>query len=520
LRLHRQPLRAGEIVHHAQEEGLFSQNMFSRTPQKSMQARISLDIIKNGKQSKFVRLGRGLFSLQDSELKRSSESLLGGKYENIKVDNAYVAVRRQPTVPRERVLVIPEKHYHDVLSFQGFRPDDGTLCLTLLAGADTYIARTEAEEISGCKQVITYVIVTHGTKVLSFKRGRFNRAAEFLRSSMCIGFGGHVSEIDRTIFSFNDSGVRANAERELREELKFANSATIVKPDDFQCVGIINDDSNEVGRRHVGIVLQYDIADRDWSLWESIQRGEASINQLQWIDIVNTNVDISRYEYWSQLCWRAVFPVVVSAQPAYRVIRKKPFGGPHVLLVVGTIGSGKTLASQFLSRSYGYALINSGRVVSKIAGIAPIPQTPRLEFQEKVWQFIRKQDGARLLGEELLGLINKSTCSRILIDGVRQVSTLRLLREKSRLPVALLFIYASPDVAYELYAGRGESESKTGPDAFMKMFGALVEREIPFMASQADVVVYNWSGKAKLSSVLSAMADELGLKGRTTGNRL
>ncbi len=132
---------------------------------------------------------------------------------------------------------------------------------------------------------------------------------------------------------------------------------------------------------------------------------------------------------------------------------------------------------------------------------------------------MEQKGGTVVLAEELIKRVNSTTQPRILIDGIRQLSTLRFLRERSRVPVALLFVHASPDVAYRLYVGRGDAERQVEPDAFMKMFSAPVEREIPFMVSHADIVLYNWSGKAKLTSVLSAMADELGLRQPPAGNR-
>jgi hypothetical protein len=46
------------------------------------------------------------------------------------------------------------------------------------------------------------------------------------------------------------------------------------------------------------------------------------------------------------------------------------------------------------------------------------------------------------------------------------------------------------------------------------MLSAPVERDVPFMISEADVVVYNWSGEVGYGKTLSAMADELGLNRR------
>src|SRR3982750_1594040 len=65
LQKHRRPLRAREIVTYAQEQGLFSDEMHSRTPQKSLQARLSLDILQKGERSIFIRTARGLFYLRN-----------------------------------------------------------------------------------------------------------------------------------------------------------------------------------------------------------------------------------------------------------------------------------------------------------------------------------------------------------------------------------------------------------------------------------------------------------------------
>jgi hypothetical protein len=57
------------------------------------------------------------------------------------------------------------------------------------------------------KQFVTYVLVQCGQRLLFFRRSYLSRAAEFLRGSKCIGFGGHVSAADADILSL---GVRWN----------------------------------------------------------------------------------------------------------------------------------------------------------------------------------------------------------------------------------------------------------------------------------------------------------------------
>jgi HB1, ASXL, restriction endonuclease HTH domain len=65
LRKHGRPLKAREIVSFGIEDGLFADRQISKTPQRSMQARLSIDILEKGAESKFLRTGRGSFFLRD-----------------------------------------------------------------------------------------------------------------------------------------------------------------------------------------------------------------------------------------------------------------------------------------------------------------------------------------------------------------------------------------------------------------------------------------------------------------------
>ena len=64
LAKHRRPLRARDIINLAIEDG-FVESWDSHTPQKSMQARLSIDILQRGADSRFIRTERGRFYLRD-----------------------------------------------------------------------------------------------------------------------------------------------------------------------------------------------------------------------------------------------------------------------------------------------------------------------------------------------------------------------------------------------------------------------------------------------------------------------
>jgi hypothetical protein len=61
---HRRPMKAAELVSFGLDDG-FVESWESKTPQKSMQSRLSVDILKNGKASRFVRTKKGLFFLRN-----------------------------------------------------------------------------------------------------------------------------------------------------------------------------------------------------------------------------------------------------------------------------------------------------------------------------------------------------------------------------------------------------------------------------------------------------------------------
>jgi predicted NUDIX family phosphoesterase len=203
------PLKAREIVDRGIERGLFGDHVLSSTPEKSMQARLSMDILNRAGQSKFLRTERGRFDLRAKFPQATNTT--GAEH---------VAEKRVLRTPKEEVLCASQNAFAEVLTFQGI-DTDATAILGRLLRDDSieYVSRSNAEARNDAKQFVTYVLVQCGQRLLLFKRSYLSRAAEFLRGSKCIGFGGHVSEADFDILSRDDQGISACARRELVEEL-------------------------------------------------------------------------------------------------------------------------------------------------------------------------------------------------------------------------------------------------------------------------------------------------------------
>jgi predicted NUDIX family phosphoesterase len=293
-----QPLKAREIVDRGIERGLFGDHALSRTPEKSMQARLSTDILNRAAQSKFIRTERGRFTLR-SKLLNAEQVPDSSQSQQPVARSEYIAERRVLRTPSEEVLCVGEGAFKDVLTFQGIDTDANPILQQLLEQERiSYVSRSDAEVRNDAKQFITYVLVQCGQRLLFFKRSYLSRAAEFLRGSKCIGFGGHVSAADADILSHGDRGLEACARRELIEELHFPigehenggasahsseNTSALPRIPShvtvrlFQTVplerlGVLNDDSSEVGRRHVAVVYRAWL--QDWNRLRLLQKGD------------------------------------------------------------------------------------------------------------------------------------------------------------------------------------------------------------------------------------------------------
>jgi len=507
-----QPLTARQIVNFGFEDGYFADKELSRTPEKSMQARLSTDILGRGERSRFVRTERGKFFLR--ELLQRSVSL----GHDGKTLGEYTAIRRAPLPPSEHVLVCPRDAYAGILDFQGINTDySGILKRLISTKRLTYIPRTEAELDNSYKQFVTYTIIQRRDKILSFRRGRYNRVAAFLRGARCLGFGGHITEDDLTLLTHSDRGIKANAIREISEEIRFGTGRPpFITPDDIEVLGFLNDDSTDVGTRHVAALLRYWVPETQE--WTNPSRGEASITQLKWMKTAESEIDLMDFEYWSQLLLRTFFPTSITSRPSVRLVRTSAFETPHLLCVIGSVGSGKSITTDRLCRRAGYIHINSGRVIARLLGIPPVPETPRAEFQTRAHAMITAPSGPKRLVEALLAEVaNNGAHDRIIIDGIRNIRTLAELKSLSPRRVATLFIHTPPDVAYQLYRLRDANVPDLSLSDFMEIYNSPVESELNYLIGDSDAVLYNWIGLNDYEAVVEKFIEQTGLNTATFG---
>ncbi len=195
-------------------------------------------------------------------------------------------------VQEEHVLVFERKVLEQAGMFHGLKFDvDRYLRKVFAPGVLRFIARPQAEADPGYKQLIPYVLMTYGGKYLSYVRGK--RAGETrLAGNRSIGIGGHINPVDEVpLFDtdFREAYLTA-IEREVAEEVFVEANHT------DRVVALLNDDSNEVGRVHLGIVHY-------WTLDSSkVTKLEQMITQMGFVSPDELQEVRDTLETWSRLC--------------------------------------------------------------------------------------------------------------------------------------------------------------------------------------------------------------------------
>jgi len=193
-------------------------------------------------------------------------------------------------VADEKVLVFPRSLFEQLGAFQGFRSDiDHYLPAILDKKNNSFQPRAQAETNPNFKQIIPYVVVTDGKSILHYVRGK-KAGEQRLVAKGSIGIGGHINDEDHTLFAFGLQAFQDAVKREVCEEL------TVQGTFDAKPVGLINDDSTEVGRVHFGVVHVL------FRTPEKVKKNEQVITQVEFVPIEELKAKREQMETWSQLC--------------------------------------------------------------------------------------------------------------------------------------------------------------------------------------------------------------------------
>ena len=190
----------------------------------------------------------------------------------------------------EHVLVVRRQLLESIGSFQGLNPDTTSYLPQFLSEQNNFfMLRDLAEDDPSHKQIIPYAIFHHDGKFLHYVRGK-KSGEQRLAAKGSIGIGGHINTEDAQASSLERDTYMTGVEREMNEELVIRSGYQ------QRIVALINDDSNEVGQVHLGVVHLFELESPD------VSPNEAAISELEFLSRDELSARREQLETWSQIC--------------------------------------------------------------------------------------------------------------------------------------------------------------------------------------------------------------------------
>jgi predicted NUDIX family phosphoesterase len=154
--------------------------------------------------------------------------------------------------------------------------------------------RAEAEINPFFLQIIPYIILLSEDKIFLYRRGEIG-SEDRLHGKYSIGVGGHINPEDdpdgQPFYAFVNG-----AARELREEVGVNVSIDTLEG---SAIGLLHDDSNDVGRVHLGVVLTIKVGAAMAA--DMLKTCENTMLEAQWIPLYELeNPQLAtQFETWS-----------------------------------------------------------------------------------------------------------------------------------------------------------------------------------------------------------------------------
>lgn len=188
---------------------------------------------------------------------------------------------------------MPTKDLYDkVGQWRGLRKDSPDIW-RILARKSTFRLRSAAEDDPGFKQLVSYTLFLSDKRIFVMKRLKAQSESR-LHGLLSVGVGGHMNPVPkiqwpgRRRISDLKSIAGLNTVREIREEVCVAGNPAIA------ILGFLNDDHNEVGKVHLGIVSVVNLPSPLLAVKETDKMMGA------WIPLKDMKA-AGRFESWSTL---------------------------------------------------------------------------------------------------------------------------------------------------------------------------------------------------------------------------
>lgn len=155
-----------------------------------------------------------------------------------------MSTKLTPDKAREKVMVVSREEIFKNGIWHGLKTEGIEKYTRLIFKNHKFMKRGDVEDDPKWQQIIPYIVFTQDDRVFLMHR-KASHTDKRLANNYSIGIGGHVNEDDIV-----GANIISWAQREFAEEVIYNGKFKA------RFLGILNDDSNEVGLVHVGLVIK------------------------------------------------------------------------------------------------------------------------------------------------------------------------------------------------------------------------------------------------------------------------
>jgi hypothetical protein len=288
LKVERRPLSPQAILTTAYRRGIVPPHLHGRTQHKTLQARISEDIVERREHSLFFRTAPGRFFLREflpdatiaEELRRP-----------------FPARRRFRELVRGPALAIEYEALQSIgLQNNPIRPEN----IFELLKTERYCYEDPRKKQKNIVFIRSFVCVCRGDDVLSYRVGRYRDDRDSFMSRRSIGFYTFVHFDEHTLFNFGEFGILDAGVRAAKIDLDIPDVPT-KEPAEAALRYFFW--PTEMGRTtDLLAVIKFDCP--DW--FEPLKR-RLALNDLAWLDTSKPVNDIDDFDPWSKIVLLAYY---------------------------------------------------------------------------------------------------------------------------------------------------------------------------------------------------------------------
>lgn len=281
MRKARAPMSAREILKRAFVQGSVPHRLYGKTQHKTLQARISEDILIRRERSSFFRTRPGVFFLRE---------FITDKTIPAEFRAPIVARRRQRELARHQALAFDDSTVQRLCSRgQWLTP---SAILSLIDSNKFHYAPSTTKRNDHDVLVWAFILVIKNTEVLTYRHGRYREDRDSFLKKRSLGFFSPVVQDDLTLFDQSDHGIVASGLRALNYDLDMAGDADLHPAANLDCFICADDES---GKRNLLAVVSFVCP--EW--FEPLTR-RLAINDLRWCDLRTPVNHIEDFDPWSQ----------------------------------------------------------------------------------------------------------------------------------------------------------------------------------------------------------------------------